>query len=118
MTSNASSAASTAIKTGDIGRTARASAGTGIESTPAPRAPSTVTRTCHAPVRMSQSVLPKRCGSAGLGRARSATGGESTPGPRSGSGTTETPAMSSSNVRTSMRAIPGTTSGGRIVTSR
>ena len=56
-TSSAISASSRRARKAGIGRTTRASAGIGTAITPAPRAPSAVTRICQAPVCISQIAL-------------------------------------------------------------
>ena len=92
--------------------------GTGIESVPVPRSPSTVTRTCQAPAVIIHRWPVNERGSPGDRAARSATGANCAPGPLSGSGTMCTSRTSSAVVRMPTSATPGIAYGGRTVTNR
>ena len=94
------------------------SAGTGTASSPAPRAPSRRSRTCHAPACISHKCPTKLCASSRSRRATSGTGDSFAPTPCAGSGTMvmRAPGSSGSATRAVTSAIPGTASGGRTVT--
>ncbi len=94
-----------------------ATAGTGTPSTPSPRAPCAVIRTCSEPRSISHELAVKNCGSAGARSAGSAVGGRSLPGPVSRSGWTSIDATSGDDARISICATPGMTLGMRIVTN-
>ena len=93
------------------------SVGTGTDSGPAPRSPSTVTRTCQAPAVIIQSWPVNSRGSSADRAARSATGANCAPGPVSGSGTIRTSRTSSLVVEDFDVGDARIACGGRTVTN-
>src|ERR1700691_2729308 len=94
-----------------------ATAGTGTGNSPAPFAPFTRICTSHDPALINHNEPSKNCGSAVELCAISATGGCVAAMPVIGVGVSWISRTSGDSARTSMRAIPGITSGGRMATS-
>jgi hypothetical protein len=100
-----------------IGFIFKATAGTGTGNSPLPRVPRTRMWTSQDPELISHNAPSKNCGSPAERRATSAIGGCVAAIPVMGVGVRSTSSTSAASTRTSIRATPGITSGGRIATS-